>query len=105
MIEVGDAVFQKKSSVDINFSSDEPTDFPVGLQISEKYNVVYVVTQHGFIHVFDIESGTFIFRDRISKETVFLSCQQESNGGIVAVTRTGQVCAAFYISVRFDICR
>jgi len=93
IIEVGDApVFQKKS-VDINFPPDAPTDFPVGLQISEKYNIAYVVTQQGFIHLFDIESGACIFRNRISKETIFLSCQQESNGGIIAVARTGQVCA------------
>jgi len=91
IIEVGDApVFQKKS-VDINFPPDAPTDFPVGLQISEKYNIAYVVTQQGFIHLFDIESGACIFRNRISKETIFLSCQQESNGGIIAVARTGQV--------------
>eukprot|EP00698_Gefionella_okellyi_P003029 TRINITY_DN12851_c0_g1_i1.p1 TRINITY_DN12851_c0_g1~~TRINITY_DN12851_c0_g1_i1.p1 ORF type:complete len:1713 (+),score=451.79 TRINITY_DN12851_c0_g1_i1:76-5214(+) len=92
VVEVGsDApVFQKKA-VDITFPPDAATDFPVGLQVSDKYGVAYVVTQQGFIHMYDVESGTCLFRNRISKETIFLSCAQDSNGGILAVARTGQL--------------
>jgi clathrin heavy chain len=92
IVEVGadTPVFQKKS-VDIMFPPDAAADFPVGLQVSAKYNVVYVVTQQGFIHMFDVESGTCIYRNRISKETIFLTSPQESNGGILCVARNGQV--------------
>lgn len=92
IVEVGaDAPVYQKKSVDIIFPPDAATDFPVGLQISPKFNVVFVVTQQGFIHMFDVESGTCIFRNRISKETIFLTAPQDSTGGILCVARNGQV--------------
>ena len=92
IVEVGaDAPVYQKKSVDIIFPPDAATDFPVGLQISPKFNVVFVVTQQGFIHMFAIESGTCLFRTRISTETIFSTAPQDSNGGILCVARNGQV--------------
>jgi len=86
----GAAPFGKKQS-DIYFPPEAAQDFPVAMQISEKYNVIYMVTKFGYLHLFDIESGTLIYMNRISAETIFVTAAHEASGGIVGVNRKGQV--------------
>ncbi|KAK9476898.1 hypothetical protein V1514DRAFT_335500 [Lipomyces japonicus] len=80
-----------KKAVDIQFPPEATNDFPVGLQVSAKYGVLFVVTKYGFIHLYDLDSGSLIFMNRISSETVFTTSTYESSSGIVAINRKGQV--------------
>ena len=61
------------------------------MQISSKYNCVYMVTKFGYLHVYDLESATLIYMNRISAETIFVTAPHEASGGIVGVNRKGQV--------------
>lgn len=83
-------VFTKKA-VDVFFPPEAPNDFPVSMQVSQKYNVVYIVTKYGFIHLYDLETGTCIFMNRISSETIFVTSPDDQSSGIVGVNRKGQV--------------
>lgn len=66
-------------------------DFPISMQISEKYNIIYMITKHGYIHLYDVESGTCIYMNRISAETIFVTASHETTSGIVGVNKRGQV--------------
>ena len=83
-------VFQKKA-VDMFFPPEATNDFPVALQISQKYGIVYMVTKYGFIHLYDLETGTSIFMNRISSETIFTTCADNDSAGLVGINRKGQV--------------
>ncbi|CAG9939555.1 unnamed protein product [Clonostachys rosea f. rosea IK726] len=83
-------VFQKKA-VDIFFPPEATNDFPVALQVSQKYGVVFMVTKYGFIHLYDLETGTCIFMNRISSETIFTTCTDDGSTGLVGINRKGQV--------------
>ncbi|SMQ52359.1 unnamed protein product [Zymoseptoria tritici ST99CH_3D7] len=85
-------VFQKKA-VDIYFPAEATNDFPVAMQVSSKYKVIYLVTKYGFIHLYDLETGTTIFMNRISSDTIFTTAGDEDGTGIVGVNRKGQVLA------------
>jgi clathrin heavy chain len=61
------------------------------MQTSAKHGVIYLVTKYGYIHVFDIESGTLIYMNRISADTMFVTAPYEPTSGIIAVNRKGQV--------------
>lgn len=80
-----------KRNVDVYFPPEATNDFPVAMQVSQKYNVIYLVTKYGFIHLYDLETGTCIFMNRISSETIFVTSPDESSSGIVGVNRKGQV--------------
>ena len=82
--------FQKKA-VDVYFPQEAVNDFPVAMQVSQKYNVIYMVTKYGFIHLYDMESGTCIFMNRISSETIFTTAPDSDSSGIVGINRKGQV--------------
>lgn len=80
-----------KKAVDIFFPPEATNDFPVALQISQKYGVVFMVTKYGFIHLYDLETGTLIFMNRISSETIFTTCSDSDSAGLVGINRKGQV--------------
>ncbi|KAI9739542.1 MAG: hypothetical protein M1834_006258 [Cirrosporium novae-zelandiae] len=85
-------VFPKKQ-VDIYFPAEAKDDFPVAMQVSKKYGVIYLVTKYGFIHIYDIETATNIFVNRISSDTIFTTAAETDGTGIVGVNRKGQVLA------------
>ncbi|KAG8038473.1 hypothetical protein G9C98_006169 [Cotesia typhae] len=86
----GNAPFPKKA-VDVFFPAEASNDFPVAMQVSSKYDVIYLITKYGYIHMYDIESATCIFMNRISGETIFVTAPHEASGGIIGVNRKGQV--------------
>ena len=61
------------------------------MQISDKYGIIYLITKYGYIHLYDIETGTCIYMNRISAETIFVTAPHESTSGIIGVNRKGQV--------------
>lgn len=87
--QAGQPEFRKKA-LDLYFPPEATSDFPVSVQVSNKYGIVYVITKFGFIHLYDIESGGVIFMNRISTETVFTATDFQGLG-IIAINRKGQV--------------
>ena len=95
IIEVGQPVagnqpFPKKA-VDVFFPAEAQNDFPVAMQVSGKYDVIYLITKFGYVHLYDIETATCIYMNRISGETIFVTAPHEASGGIIGVNRKGQV--------------
>lgn len=84
--------FQKKN-VDIFFPPDATNDFPISLQVSKKYGIVYLLTKYGFIHLYDLESGSNLFVNRITATPVFIASAYDDNNGILAINKQGQVLA------------
>ncbi|KAJ4296171.1 Clathrin heavy chain [Collariella sp. IMI 366227] len=83
-------VFPKKA-VDVFFPPEAANDFPVALQVSQKYGVIYLITKYGFIHLYDLETATCIFMNRISGETIFTACGDKDSSGVIGINRKGQV--------------
>lgn len=51
--------------------------------MSPKYDVIYLITKYGYIHMYDIETGTCIYMNRISSDTIFVTAPHEATGGII----------------------
>jgi len=98
VIEVGKAEtdsgpkFQRRST-DIFFPPEAAADFPVAMEIAPKYQVVYLVTKMGYLHMFDMISGSLIFMNKIcqDKDTIFATCPHPDTNGLMGVNRRGQV--------------
>ena len=82
--------FQRKAT-DIYYPPETQGDFPVAMQVSDKYNILFMVTKFGYLHVFDLPSATTIYMNRISTETIFVTSPHGSTHGIMGVNRRGQV--------------
>lgn len=86
----GAPVYAKKT-LDLFFPPEAANDFPVSMQFSAKYSLLYVVTKYGFIHLYDASTGSCIFMNRISSDTIFVTSEYRKTDGIVGVNRKGQV--------------
>jgi clathrin heavy chain len=77
--------------VDVFFPADAINDFPVAMQISKKYDIIFMVTKFGYIHLYDLETGICLFMNRVSTETIFVTSELESTSGLIGVNRKGLV--------------
>ena len=67
-------------------------DFPVSMVVDAKDDIAFLLSKMGFVYMFDIHSGKTLFRTRITQETVFVTCSQDSTGAVFGITvRTGRV--------------
>ena len=89
-VESGGNPFPKKS-VDIYFPPEATADFPVAMQTSPKFDIIYLFTKHGYVHLYDIESGTCIYMNRVSSETIFVTTPHTATSGIMGINRKGQL--------------
>lgn len=53
--------------------------------------MIYLITKFGYVHLYDLESGTCIYVNRISNDTIFVTAPYNNNSGIIGVNRKGQV--------------
>lgn len=74
---------------DISFTQ-EP-DFPVIMEASQRYQVIYMITKLGYLYIFDIPTCTVIYMNKISQDqdTIFVSTIHED--GIYCVNKKGKV--------------
>ena len=95
IIEVGQPIAgntaYSKKAIDVFFPPEAVNDFPVAMQSSTKFDVFYLITKYGYIHIYDVDSGTCIFMNRISADTIFVTAPHDATSGIIGVNRKGQV--------------
>lgn len=89
--EVGGSTGAQKVQVPVFFPDNTPNDFPLSVEISARYSVVYLITKEGYFHLYDSETGKRIILNQISADTLFISAPSTSNGGIITINKKGQV--------------
>mmetsp|Transcript_88548 Transcript_88548/g.255372 ORF Transcript_88548/g.255372 Transcript_88548/m.255372 type:complete len:1482 (+) Transcript_88548:892-5337(+) len=80
-----------KVNAEIQMPPEVPTDFAVGMHLSEKHGVVFMVTKAGYLFVFDVATATMLVRTRVSQDPIFISTGSKSSGGCIFVNRKGAV--------------
>ncbi|XP_078181065.1 clathrin heavy chain 2 isoform X2 [Carex rostrata] len=83
-----------KKQADLFFPPDFQDDFPVAMQVSHKYGLIYVITKLGLLFVYDLETAAAVYRNRISADPIFLTTEATATGGFYAINRKGQVLLA-----------
>jgi clathrin heavy chain len=84
--------FQRRAT-DIFFPAEAAADFPVAMEVSARYQVVYLITKMGYLHIFDLATGTLIFMNKVSedRDTIFTTVPIDATGGLIGINRKGQV--------------
>ena len=70
---------------------DAANDFPVTLNVSQRHQLIYMISKMGYLYLFDVFTGKPIYRARITQDTVFAATEHPSTGGVLGITRRGQV--------------
>ena len=76
----------------IPLPAEAVADFPVSLAIDSKDELCFLLTKMGYVYMFDLHSGKVMYRAKVTNETVFTTCAQDSTGAIFGITvRRGSV--------------
>ncbi|XP_005106091.1 clathrin heavy chain 1 [Aplysia californica] len=76
----------------LHFLDDlERYDFPISLQISVEYGLLFVVTKYGYLYMCDMETAMCLCCTRVAIDVIFASALNTTTQGILAITRGGQV--------------
>ncbi|CAI9724356.1 clathrin heavy chain-like [Octopus vulgaris] len=82
----------RNSYTEIQFTDDtERYDFPISIQVSEEYGLLYMVTKYGYLYLCDMETAACLCVTRVSIDIVFTSTLNSISQGILGVTRTGRI--------------
>ena len=73
-------------------------ELTIPFQVSQKHGIVFLITKYGYVHLYDVESGTCIYMNRISGDTIFVTAPHDPSNGIIGVNRKGQVCMTIFLS-------
>ena len=88
----GNKPYLERQVVDVFFPPEAQSDFPVAMQMSAKVDIIQLVTKSGYIHLYDIESGTCICMMHFNALlTAFVFSTFEAASGIFGVNHQGQV--------------
>lgn len=61
------------------------------LQFSQKYGLISVITKLGVLFIYDLETATQVYRDRITSDPILLTAESSTTGGFYAINTRGQV--------------
>lgn len=78
--------------VPIPVPPDAAADFPVSLVVDAKHEISFLLTKMGYLYMFDLHTAKALYRAKITQDTIFVTCAQQSSGAVFGVTvRKGQV--------------
>lgn len=80
-----------KKQADFPIDPSLPADFPVYMQVSSRYGLLYAVTKFGFLYAYELSSASPLFRVRISEQAIFVGAKNSKTDGIIAINKGGAV--------------
>ncbi|KRY54603.1 Clathrin heavy chain 2 [Trichinella britovi] len=82
-----------KKAISFSFPQRRRDDFPVAMQANDKYGILFVITSHGYLHVFDVNDSICLYEGMFTSfPVVLLTAYKDS--GIVCVNEMGCIVTA-----------
>ena len=82
-----------KSMSEIQLAPDAPGDFPMIIQASNKYGVIFLITKMGYFYMYEASRAALIYRQKITTELVVCSVRNNTTDGMICINKAGQVLA------------
>jgi hypothetical protein len=74
-------------------------DFPVGMVVCPKDQILYIFTSKGLVFLIAIESGYLLLHQHIEMGTIFTCCSHEPGGVLYLTRNSSEVC---HVGIDFD---
>jgi hypothetical protein len=69
------------------------------MTVARGYDLLYIVTRHGCLHIFDIHTSHLLYSKKLISESVFVTTMHQDGGLICIARRCGNL---IKISVDFE---
>ena len=83
-----------KKVSEITYSPDVPSDFPVFMHVALKYGVLYIMSKFGHLFLYELTTGSLLFRQSISQDSVFIGTKNSINDGVLVISKSGSLISA-----------
>ena len=67
------------------------------MQVNHNLGMLYAMSKHEYVYLFDVETGAFIYKNRISLTNIFTFALLTGQQGIIGVNFSGQVLLVTFI--------
>jgi len=74
-------------------AADAPGDFPVLMQTSAKYGMIFLISKMGYLFIYEVSKGALVYRQRITDQLIFCSVRNTTTDGMICINKNGQVFA------------
>ena len=82
-----------KSMSEIALAPDAPNDFPMFLQASQKFGLIFMITKAGYFYMFEASRAALVYRQKITEELVVCATKNTNTDGMICINKAGQVLA------------
>lgn len=82
-----------KINTEIAMAPDAIGDFPVLMQVSAKYGLLFIITKMGYLFMYETSRAALIYRQRITDQFIFVAVRNASTDGMICINKMGQVFA------------
>jgi clathrin heavy chain len=66
-------------------------DFPVLMQDSPKYGVVYIITKFGFLYMYEVSTASLLARSQFTDQVSLVSARNTNTDGMIVINKTGSI--------------
>mmetsp|Transcript_15628 Transcript_15628/g.21170 ORF Transcript_15628/g.21170 Transcript_15628/m.21170 type:complete len:228 (+) Transcript_15628:361-1044(+) len=82
-----------KSMAEIQFAPDAPGDFPMFMQASNKYGLLFMITKAGYFYMYEVSRAALVYRQKVSNELGVAFVRNQTTDGMILINKAGQVSA------------
>lgn len=82
-----------KINAEIAMDASAIGDFPVLMQVSPKYGLLFIITKMGYFFLYDTFKCALIFRQRVTDAMIFAAVRNTQTDGMICVNKAGQLFA------------
>lgn len=82
-----------KSMSEIALAPDAPNDFPMFMQASAKFGLVFMITKAGYFYMYEASRAALVYRQKITEELVVCATRNVTTDGMICINKAGQVLA------------
>ena len=78
-----------KVAVDVQMAGGN--DFPVLMDILDKFGLIFLATNAGFLYIYEITKGILVFKCKVSEDSLLFSAHNSNTGGMMYINKSGKL--------------
>ena len=78
-----------KVAVDVQMAGGN--DFPVLMDILERFGLIFLATNSGNLFIYEITKGILIFKCKVSEDSLLFSAHNSTTGGMMYINKSGKL--------------
>lgn len=64
-------------------------DFPVLMQDSPKYGVIFIITKFGFLFMYEVSTATLLYRQKFTDKVCIVATRNPKTDGMIVINKAG----------------